>query len=155
MNIGMVLVLFILLVIVMSVSRSPDQEYKQRGNDIRINDVRRFDVYNQTATHTLIAQEFTGAFATPFPILADHNVPPGGSTNFQVTTKSCGYYYCSGTATASFNIYNPQGQLIGAVLITMYIKETIWFSVTVNTTASASGVVVATTSGASATILDR
>ncbi|MCM3746063.1 hypothetical protein M3223_01705 [Paenibacillus pasadenensis] len=109
MNLGVILILFILLVILIPI-------FCPFENNLIANQARSigFNVNNEIGSYDLAARSLGGDFEPPAPIL--HTIPSRKSYNFQVLADG-------NTPTSAFVNYNIdfRGQIAGTVTIMMTV----------------------------------
>ncbi|MCM3746067.1 hypothetical protein M3223_01725 [Paenibacillus pasadenensis] len=106
MELGIILVLFILLVIIAQIFCSSERDNYESSN------ARDFIVFNQT-NFNLTTTKLDGEFESPVP--RPHTIYPGHGYSFTVVTK----YLQHSNASAYYNIISlPDVLIVGAIHIT-------------------------------------
>ncbi|OXM13689.1 hypothetical protein [Paenibacillus herberti] len=115
MQLGLVLVLFILLVIVTSVFGCNSLEAEE---DVSIAASKGFVLQNRTSDYTFVSTAFSGDFESPGP--SPNTVSPGGNYRFEVVAK---FFYQTTTAVAQYVVYSTGGNRIGTLSLTFETRN--------------------------------
>ncbi|SDS30271.1 hypothetical protein SAMN05444162_1185 [Paenibacillaceae bacterium GAS479] len=115
MQIGLVLVLFILLVIVTSLFGCNSLEAEE---EVSIAGSKGFLLQNRTRDYNFVSTSFSGDFESPGP--SPNTVPPGGNYRFEVVAKA---FYQTTTAVAQYVVYSTGGSRIGALSLTFETRN--------------------------------
>ncbi|MCM3748983.1 hypothetical protein M3223_16630 [Paenibacillus pasadenensis] len=124
MKLGIILVLFILLVIVTSLFRSPingDSRVNLEDGNLTILETKGFNVYNKSARQPFIlrATHFEGEFASPAPPL--HTIRPGQSFHFEVNR----YYFYYAHAYVIYDLLDMNESKFGSTELKMTVDAQI------------------------------
>ncbi|MCM3749170.1 hypothetical protein M3223_17570 [Paenibacillus pasadenensis] len=115
MQLGLVLVLFILLVIVTCVGNYIVPGSKE---DATITGSKGFIMQNRTSNYNFVSTAFSGDFESPGP--SANIVTPGGNYRFEVVAKP---FYQTTRAVAQYAVYTTEGRTIGALSLTFETRN--------------------------------
>ncbi|SDS47424.1 hypothetical protein SAMN05444162_1550 [Paenibacillaceae bacterium GAS479] len=127
MELGTVLILFILLVIVTRVFCSPVQKLSPQSRGAAILSSAGFFVSNRTRNFTMILDSFEGNFERPLPNPAEHVLPPPPpirESNFQLVASRCDFFHfrCTGNGILYYSIINRQNESVGRAEVYLFLE---------------------------------